>query len=193
MRSSALPIVSLGAIALGLTGCVSTPPPPPPQAEPQVQVMPPRGKPFAKFQREDEYCQAQAQQAVGYRSPEQAQTNQTVGGAVVGTLVGAAAGAAIGAAAGNAGAGAAIGAGTGLVGGTAIGAAQGGAAADQIQGRYDTVYAQCMTSKGNMVMGPEAPPPVIVASAPPPVYFYPRPYTWGPGVVYGPRPYRRWY
>ena len=188
MRRSQLAVASIGVLSLALAGCVSTPPEP---AQPQISVMPPKGKPYAVFQREDEYCQTQAQGAVGYRSPGQAQADQTVAGAAVGTLVGAAAGAAIGAAAGNAGAGAAIGAGSGLVGGAAIGSANGGASAGAIQNRYDTVYAQCMTAKGNRVMGPEAPPPVVVAEAPPPVYVYPRPYYWGPGVYYGPPSYYR--
>lgn len=187
MRS--LVLATLGVSALALAGCASTGP-----AEPRVAVMPPKGKSYQAFQRDDDYCQMQAQQAIGYRSPGQTANDNTVGGAAIGTLAGAAVGAAIGAAAGNAGAGAAIGAGTGLVGGAAIGSGAGAQDARAIQRRYDMVYAQCMTAKGNNVLPPEAPPPVVIAQAPPPVYVYPRPYYWSPGVVYAPPPpvyYRR--
>lgn len=191
MRHSHLALASLCALSLALTGCASTEP-----AQPQISVMPAKGKPYERFQREDDYCQAQAQQAVGYQSPGAAANDQAVAGAVVGTAAGAVLGAAIGAAAGNAGAGAAIGAGTGLVGGSAVGGANARATGGAIQARYDTVYAQCMTSKGNNVMAPSAPPPIVVVDAPPPVYVAPRPYYWGgPGPYYGPAPYYRrgWY
>ena len=69
------------------------------------------------------------------------------------------------------GTGAALGAGTGLVAGSAIGAGNGDAAGGSLQVRYDTVYAQCMTAKGNRIGGP----PVAE-----PVYVYPPPYYWGP-------------
>jgi len=177
---------SISTLALSLGGCASTMP-----AEPQVMVMPGKGKAYSSFQRDDDYCQANAQSAVGYRSPGQASNDQTVGGAAVGTAVGALAGAAIGAAAGNAGAGALVGAGAGLAGGSVVGAENGRRAGGAIQGRYDRVYAQCMTAKGHRISEPEI-EPVVVVDAPPPVYVYPRPYYWGPGVVYGPpRPYYR--
>ena len=108
------------------------------------------------------------------------------------TLVcaGALAGAAIGAASGKAGAGAAIGAGTGLLAGSAIGAGKADAAGGSVQARYDTVYAQCMQSRGNQVVAPPPPPreTVIVYERPEPVYVYPRPY---PGY-YRDGYYRRW-
>ena len=153
-------------------------------------VMPGKGKPYTAFQRDDDYCQSNAQAAVGYRSPGQASNDQTVGGAAVGTAVGALAGAAIGAAAGNAGTGALVGAGAGLAGGSIVGAQNGRAAGGAIQGRYDRVYAQCMVARGHRVAEPEI-EPVVVVDEPAPVYVYPRPYYWGPGVVYGPRPYYR--
>jgi len=67
------------------------------------------------------------------------------------------------------GTGAALGAGTGLVAGGAIGAGNGDVAGGSLQVRYDTVYAQCMTAKGNRIGGP----PVAE-----PVYVYPTPYYW---------------
>ena len=79
--------------------------------------------------------------------------------------------AALGSVSGNMGAGAALGAGTGLVAGSAIGAGNGDVAGGSLQARYDTVYAQCMTAKGNRIGGP----PVAE-----PVYVYPPPYYWGP-------------
>ena len=75
MRFSLLAL-SLGALALG--GCASTMP-----AEPQVMVMPGKGKAYSSFQRDDDYCQSSAQAAVGYRSPGQASNDQTVGGGVI--------------------------------------------------------------------------------------------------------------
>ena len=80
---------------------------------------------------------------------------------------GALAGAALGSAAGHMGTGAAIGAGTGLVAGSAVGSGNARAAGGSLQARYDTVYAQCMTAKGNRIPGP----PVVE-----PVYVYPHPY-----------------
>ena len=186
MRPTGIVLLSVSALALTLAGCASTQP-----ASPQVGVMPGRGKSYAAFQRDDNYCQGAAQQSIGYQSPGEAANNQAVGGAVVGTAVGALAGAAIGAAAGNAGAGAAIGAGSGLVGGSIVGSANARDAGGALQGRYDTVYAQCMSARGNRVMAPDAPPPSYAMGAPAPIYVSPRPYYWGPGVDYGPGPYYR--
>ena len=116
-------------------------------------------------------CQSSAQQAIGYQSPGQAANQAAVGTAAVGTALGAVAGAAIGSVSGNMGTGAALGAGTGLVAGSAIGVGNADAAGGSLQVRYDTVYAQCMTAKGNRIGGP----PVAE-----PVYVYPPPYYWGP-------------
>lgn len=63
--------------------------------------------------------------------------------------------------------GAAIGAGTGLVAGSAVGSGNARAAGGSLQARYDTVYAQCMSAKGNRI-----PAPPVVG----PVYVYPHPY-----------------
>lgn len=178
MIKKALCIVSLGAFGLALAGCASTQP-----AMPQVSVMPGKGKSYAAFQREDETCQASAQQAIGYRSPGEAANQAAVTSAAVGTGLGALTGAAIGSLSGNMGAGAAIGAGTGLVAGGVVGANQANEAGGSIQARYDTVYAQCMSASGNRVLaaGAPPPPPVVVYDEPAPVYVYhPRPYSWGP-------------
>jgi outer membrane lipoprotein SlyB len=133
--------------------------------------MPGKGKSYEAFQRDDQYCQSSAQQAIGYQSPGEAANQSTVRTAAVGTALGAIAGAAIGSVSGNVGTGAALGAGTGLVAGSAIGAGNGDVAGGSLQARYDTVYAQCMTAKGNRIGGP----PVAE-----PVYVYPPPYYWGP-------------
>jgi hypothetical protein len=109
-------------------------------------------------------------EGIGYQSPGQAANDAAVGSAAVGTALGALAGAALGSAAGHMGTGAAIGAGTGLVAGSAVGTGNARAAGGSLQARYDTVYAQCMSAKGNQIAGP----PVVE-----PVYVYPPPYYWG--------------
>jgi outer membrane lipoprotein SlyB len=137
--------------------------------------MPGRGKSYEAFQRDDQYCQSSAQRAIGYQSPGEAANQSTVRTAAVGTALGAVAGAALGSMSGNMGAGAALGAGTGLVAGSAIGADNGDVTGGSLQARYDTVYAQCMSAKGNRVGGPPVPAPV---------YAYPPPYDWGPGYYF---------
>jgi hypothetical protein len=180
MIEKALSLVSLSAFCLALAGCASTGP-----AAPSLAVMPGKGKSYAAFQKEDEYCQSSAQRAIGYQSPSEAANNAAVTSAAIGTGLGALAGAAIGSTSGNMGAGAAIGAGTGLVAGGLVGAGKANEAGGSLQARYDTVYAQCMTASGNQI-APPAPAPVVVYERPSPVYVYPRPYYWGPHY------YRRW-
>jgi hypothetical protein len=158
-------LVSLGAYCLAVGGCASTGP-----TGPSFAAMPSKGKSYEAFQRDDQYCQESAQQAIGYQSPGEAANQSAVSSAAVGTALGALTGAAIGSMSGNVGAGAAIGAGTGLVAGSAVGAGNARAAGGSLQARYDTVYAQCMTAKGNRVAVP------YVAE---PVYVYPRPYYGG--------------
>ena len=136
--------------------------------------MPGRGKPYEAFQRDDQYCQSSAQQAIGYQSPGEAANRAAVGSAAVGTALGALAGAAIGSVAGHVGTGAAVGAGTGLVAGSAVGAGNARAAGASLQLRYDTVYAQCMSAKGNRIARPPAAEPI---------YVYPPPDYWGPACV----------
>src|SRR5271170_3495162 len=113
-------LVKLGAFCLAVGGCASTGP-----AAPSLAAMPGKGKAYETFQRDDQYCQGAAQQAIGYQSPGEAANQAAVGTAAVGTALGALAGAAIGSVSGNMGAGAAVGAGTGLVAGSAIGADNG--------------------------------------------------------------------
>ena len=141
-------LVSLGVLCFACGGCASPGP-----ATPSFAAMPGRGKSYETFQRDDQYCQSSAQQAIGYQSPGQAANQAAVGTAAVGTALGAVAGAAIGSVSGNMGTGAALGAGTGLVAGSAIGAGNADAAGGSLQVRYDTVYAQCMAAKGNRIGG----------------------------------------
>ena len=117
-------LVSLGVLCFACGGCASPGP-----ATPSFAAMPGRGKSYEAFQRDDQYCQSSAQQAIGYQSPGQAANQAAVGTAAVGTALGAVAGAAIGSVSGNMGTGAALGAGTGLVAGSAIGAGNAWAAA----------------------------------------------------------------
>lgn len=169
-------LLSLGVFCLAVGGCASTGP-----ATPSLAVMPGKGKSYAAFQKEDEYCQSSAQRAIGNQSPGEAANQSAVTSAAVGTGLGALAGAAIGSMSGNMGAGAAIGAGSGLVAGSVAGAGNANAAGGSLQARYDTVYAQCMSASGNQVLPPSRPEPVYVYERPAPVYVYPRPYYWGHG------------
>lgn len=175
MKVKTSQLAVLGAVCFGLAGCASPGP-----AAPSLAVMPGKGKSYAAFQHEDQYCQAQAQAAIGYKSPGEEANQAAVGSAAVGTALGALAGAAIGSVSGNMGAGAAIGAGTGLVAGGVVGANNANAAGGSLQQRFDTTYAQCMTAKGNVI----PPPPTTYVVTPPP-----------PTVVYeddGPYYHRRW-
>ncbi|WP_376096115.1 glycine zipper family protein [Roseomonas sp. CCTCC AB2023176] len=152
-------IVPLAAL-LGLSACAVVPP-----SAPSVYVLPPAGKDYAQFQREDLGCRAQAQAQVGDVTGAQLASNNTaVGNAAVGTALGAVAGLAIGSLTGNAGAGAAIGAGTGLVAGSATGANAAAATSGGLQRQYDVVYLQCMTAAGNTP--PPAPTVAVVPGAP---------------------------
>lgn len=167
----------LGLAAIGLGACTVGPP-----TGPSVVAMPPKGKDFAQFQREDAFCQQNAFNSLGL-APEQAAAQSAIGSAAIGTAVGAVAGGLIGAATGNAGAGAAIGAGAGLVTGSAVGV---GAAQNtnlSMQGRYDVIYSQCMASYGNDVQPLQVNVPVPVYA--PPVYAAPYPFYVGPRVGFG--------
>ena len=139
----------VGAFCLTFGGCAYNGP-----AAPSFAAMPGPHKSYESFKGDDQYCQTSAQQAIGYQSPGQAANDAAVGTAVVGTALGALAGAAIGSAAGHVGTGAAVGAGTGVVAGSAVGSGNAAAAGGSLQARYDTVYAQCMTAKGNRIPPP---------------------------------------
>lgn len=187
-------LLLLGAAGLGLAGCVAPPP-----SGPSVMALPPQGRDFAQFQREDQTCQAHAAASIGYADPSAAATNAAVGSAAVGTVVGAAAGALVGAAAGNPGAGAAIGAGAGLVTGSAAGANAAAGTGYGMQAQFDMTYAQCMTAYGNTVQatpvgGPAGPyygTPYYPYGYPsyggyPYAYPYYSPYYYGPSLgLYG--------
>jgi hypothetical protein len=148
-----------------LGGCVVAPP-----SGPTITALPGPGKPFPQFQKDDDYCRSYAQsrtQGAGQEAADQA--NNANATAVAGTLIGAGLGAALGSLGGNVGAGAAVGAGAGLIGGASVGGANAQDAADSLQGRYDTSYAQCMVGYGNTIQS--EPPPFAYAPPPPPGYY----------------------
>lgn len=152
---------------LALGACTVAPP-----TGPSITALPGPGKSFQQFQHDDAMCQNYAQARMSGSAQQAAAASQNANGtAVIGTLLGAAAGAAIGSLSGNVGAGAGIGAGAGLLGGASVAGGQAQAAADSMQGRYDTFYAQCMVGNGEVLQPPPAPPPVVYAPAPP-VYYY---------------------
>ena len=111
--------------------------------------MPGKGKTLNQFQNDDYTCrgfaanQSYAPPSTGLGSP--------AGTAVATTTVGAAGGALLGAAGGNAGMGAAIGAGVGLLGGAALAAHKRNKEEAATQQSYNIAYAQCMTTKGNII------------------------------------------
>ncbi len=169
-------IAACAFAALGLGACAIPPP-----SGPTITALPPGGKDFAQFQREDVFCQQTAFQGIGGGTPQLAANQAAVGSAVLGTALGATAGALLGAASGNAGAGAAVGAGVGLLGGSAVGANQAQMGGMGLQRRYDVVYAQCMASYGNTIQEPRT----VVTVVEQPYYYAPRP-RWR-GHYYGGR------
>ncbi|MFO1026360.1 MAG: hypothetical protein U1E70_14355 [Acetobacteraceae bacterium] len=86
-------LAALTALASGPGAWRSTPAPP---AGPSVMALPPQGKPFDQFQREDYNCRVYADQVMGGVSAQQAAANAGVGSAALGTALGAGLGAAIG-------------------------------------------------------------------------------------------------
>ncbi len=153
---------------LALGACTVAPP-----TGPSITALPGPGKSFAQFQRDDYNCQSYAQMRMSGSAQQANDASRNANGtAVAGTLIGAAAGAVLGSVGGNAGAGAAIGAGAGLLGGASVAGGQAQDAADSLQGRYDTFYAQCMVGNGEVLQQPPAPAPVIYAP-PPPIYYGP--------------------
>ena len=91
-----LALALVGAFCLTFGGCAYNGP-----AAPSFAAMPGPHKSYESFQGDDQYCQAAAQQAIGYQSPGQAANDAAVGSAVIGTALGALAGAALGSAAGH--------------------------------------------------------------------------------------------
>ena len=139
------PVTLLAAIPLA--ACAAAPP-----SGPTVFAMPRSGESLNQFQADDLACRNYVQTHTAPPGATQAAANRSaVGSAAVGTAVGASAGALLGAAAGNAGVGAAAGAGAGLLTGAAVGASNADAIAGSAQAQYDVAYAQCMTSKGNII------------------------------------------
>ena len=145
-----------GMTAVLLVGACATAP-----MGPTVVATAGQGKSFDEFAQDQAVCKQYASQETAGQA-EQA-NNQAVGSAVLGTVLGAGLGAAIGG-----GRGAAIGAASGAVVGTGIGANQSQWSNMTIQQRYDSVYLQCMSAKGNTV-------PTYQAPAPAPGYYYPPP------------------
>jgi Glycine-zipper domain len=175
-RNTAIMFALLASASI-LSGCASTAP-----VGPLVDAVPGRGKSPQAFSRDDATCQMAAQNAVGGQTPGEAANQAAVGSAVAGTAIGAGAGALIGSASGRMGAGAAIGAGTGLLAGSLIGANNARAAGGSLQYQYDSVYARCMSARGNHIAGPAVAVAEPMYPAPPPPRYY-----WGPGPYY--RPY----
>jgi hypothetical protein len=157
-----LPFIALG-------GCQIAPP-----TGPTITALPGPGKPFPQFQKDDDYCRSYAANRNADAGQEAAdQSNNANATAVAGTLIGAGLGAALGSLSGNAGAGAAVGAGAGLLGGASVAGGNAQDAADSLQGRYDTSYAQCMVGYGNTIQS--EPPPYAYAPPPPPPGYYDAP------------------
>ncbi len=144
---------------------------------PTVQVLPPPGKAFAAFQADQHDCSILAGNQVRPMMDRAAYAG--LGTAVIGTALGAGLGAAVGG-----GRGAGIGAAAGAIGGTGVAADQGATDDAKIQAFYDNTYAACMSSRGNVVQGPQT----VVVTAP--VIVQPAPYVVQPSpYVVQPAPY----
>lgn len=162
-------VTSIGiTVALALSACAQTP------AGPRVQVLPAQGKPFEVFAQEQSMCKQYAADQVN------GQADKANERALAGTVIGAALGAGLGAAVGG-GRGAGVGAAVGGTTGTVVGASSSEHSNLSIQQQYDNAYSQCMYSKGNQIIAPQAPVRVIYAPAPvmyappPQVYVQPQP------------------
>jgi hypothetical protein len=160
-------IAACALAALGLGACAIPPP-----SGPSITALPPAGKDFAQFQREDFACQQTAFHGIGGGTPQLAASQAAVGSAVLGTALGATAGALLGAAGGNFGTGAAVGAGVGLLAGSAVGANQAQAGGMGLQRRYDVIYAQCMAAAGNRIQELRT---VVTVVEEPHFFYAPRP------------------
>lgn len=145
MKMRAAAFAGVSALVL-LGGCAEVP------YGPTVPVMPPHGKSFAQFQREDAECQDYAESRVAGKAKHA--NDRAVATAILGTALGAGLGAAVGG-----GEGAAVGAASGAIVGTSIGANDSRYAQGSIQGRYNVAYAQCMKSYGNELPDDEEGPP----------------------------------
>lgn len=150
-----------GGLLLALGGCASVP------SGPSIAVMPAPGEPFGQFRQDDARCRQYASRQVG-TTPNAAGAHSIATGALVGTAIGAAVGALFGhgrsyPVTSNAAAG--------LMMGSVVGAGNAQSSQYQLQGQYNTAYAQCMYSAGAQVPGYAppgyAPPPPPPGSPPP--------------------------
>jgi hypothetical protein len=140
MMKLALTASTLSLLVL-LEGCVTQP------YGPTVPVMPPKGKSFSDFQREDAECQDYAHSQVAGQA--QAANNRAVRDTVIGAALGTAVGAAF-----DHGNGAGPGAATGAVVGAGFAANDSAYSQVSLQGHFNLAYAQCMSAKGNDVAAP---------------------------------------
>lgn len=160
-------IAAIGMLLLA--GCASTP------EGPSFSAMPGQGKSMQAFDRDDYDCQHYASDRVAGRVDRA--NDKTAANTILGAAIGAGLGAAVGNTKGA------------IVGGTA-GGLIGNASSDPgykqygVQREYDASYAQCMTSRGNVVPGPRGPryrgdypppPPGYGPPPPPPGYGHPPP------------------
>jgi uncharacterized protein YcfJ len=159
--------MGLAAVLL-VEGCATAP------YGPSVVAIKGPDKTFDQYEQDQATCKQYAQQETAGQA--EAANNQAVGAGVLGTVLGAGLGAAIGG-----GRGAAIGAASGAAIGTGVGANQSSWANMSIQQRYDSVYLQCMSAKGNTVPQAYPPPPPAYYYRPAPGYYYPPPPPPPPG------------
>ncbi|MCX2561274.1 glycine zipper family protein [Acetobacter farinalis] len=124
--------------ALLLSACAETP------MGPTAMVLPGKGKSYAAFQQEQDFCRSQASAAV------QGQAERQNHKAIYGGLAATALGAGLGAAAGG-GAGAGIGAGAGALGGALGGGLYSKNQQGSIQTQYNNAYVQCMVAYKNVI------------------------------------------
>ena len=143
---------------------------------PTVQVLAPPGKAFAAFQADQHDCSILAGNQVRPMMDRAAYAG--LGTAAIGTALGAGLGAAVGG-----GRGAGIGAAAGAIGGTGVAADQGATDDAKIQAFYDNTYAACMSSRGDLVQGPQT----VVVTAP--VIVQPAPYVVQPSPYVVQAPY----
>jgi hypothetical protein len=133
--------LSVAAVTLALTACVSTP------TGPSVMALPGSGKSFDQFRLDEMDCRQYSSAQVGGATANDATTDSAVKSGVLGAVLGGVAGAAIG----GDSRGAATGAGVGLLGGAAIGSDAARGSGGEVQRRYDNAFVQCMYAKGHKV------------------------------------------
>lgn len=145
MKTSPITMVLAAGAALALGACAVAP------TAPTVTVLPGSQKSAEQFRADSAICQQQAQDLLA--NDAQAANNQAVANAAIGTLVGAAVGALLGQGSYDPSAAAGWGAGAGLLIGSSAGASNSQVASYTLQQRFDTIYVQCMYSRGHQVPG----------------------------------------